>query len=434
MPQSDSIIRVGSEIVRFKSTKLGVAVYRQRYTHKGENAYTKSFYVNKTVGGKTVRFPLGLDARAAEKLAEEITAFLTIPTNTLEMAVAKYDPRKADRIGVPSFTMILKTFESALNIIGRKGGRVSSSTFKGYRSFLATMLRKVEAHRKGKPFESFFGKHHIDYSPWFDQPIDILDTRFAMDFKLASIPPPPDGEDEADEEELLTAKISADTALRNARALFSKQAMRYYKQCGLIIPPSITGFMEEPDFGAKKYFQLLPPNIIVNVVRASIALRIDDLDAFRGYLLCMHCGLRRGEALAFHPSWIRREDRPMLYVTVKGRFNPKHGTGRKVAIEQWVADTLQELGPISNEQALDRLNEWVKALIPTEFTVSKPLHELRKCWVSAKAKTEGLLAAQQQAGHRDSETTTRHYADNLMPDWLVPLWRESAETSTAKLA
>jgi hypothetical protein len=40
-----------------------------------------------------------------------------------------------------------------------------------------------------------------------------------------------------------------------------------------------------------------------------------------------------------------------------------------------------------------------------------------------KAKTEGLLAAQQQAGHKDANTTVEHYSDNMLSDRLIPLWK-----------
>lgn len=411
--------------LRFCTKKLGLSIFKKQFTARdGSLQHSQSWYWTKMVAGQVATFPLGYNKREAEKLAEEIASFISIPTNTLDMAEARYNPRKAARANkVATFTDILEAYGNALPIIGRKGKAVSASTFKGYRSFLATMLRKVEAFREGKEFKSFFGQNNVDYSPWFDQPIDLLTAKFVMDFKLCSMPPAPEGEDEPDEEEALVAKISADTALRCARALFSKQALRYYREVKLNLP-DLSGFMAEPDFGAKKYFQILPPEVIVNIVRASIALRDSDEDAYRAYLLTMHCGLRRGEAEAFKLSWMRDEDRPTLYVTVRGKFNPKHGHGRRVIIETWVADALKQLGPVRDAASLDRLNDWVKGLIPKEHGVGKPLHELRKCWVSCKAKTDGIHAAATQAGHKDVKVTTTHYADNQMPDRLIALWKE----------
>lgn len=422
-----------NEEVSFKTRRHGLRIFRDPFKTAGDKVtYTHQWYYMQMVAGKRARFPLGVTKRTAEKTADEIYAFLSIPTNTLDMAIAKYNPRKLARFSdCPTVGEILEVYKKALNAIGIKGHAVKEATFNGYKSGLLTLMRKVEAYRKGTEFESFMGKRNIDFSPWLNQRIDIFTARYAIDFKLSSPPPPPPLEEEPDLDEALTAKISADTTLRCARAIFSKTALRYYKEIGLKLP-DLTPFMSEPDFGAVKYFQLLPPDVIVNIARQSIALRNDNLDAFRAFMLCMHCGLRHGEALAFEDSWLRLEDRPMLYVTLGGTFSPKHGHGRKVVIEQWVYDALKESGPVQNPASMVLLNKWLKNLVPAEFAVNKAIHELRKCWVSYKAKAEGILAASQQAGHREIKTTSTYYADNMMADRLLPLWQEPTEAAILK--
>lgn len=406
-------------VIRFKTKKLCVSVFRQRFGEESNVRYTRPFYYSKMIAGKAARFPVGTDKARAERLAEEIHSFLSIPTNTIEMAVAAYNPRKNTRATkTATFRDVIDMYEGALGTIGRNGQSVSKDTFKKYKNFMISFIRKVKAHRSGKPFVSMKGQKDIDYSQWLDLSTDFLTAGAVMDFKNASVP----GPEEEDEELILTAKITANTILRHARALFGAQAMRYYKSQKLTLA-DITGFMEEPDFQAKKYFEILPPDVIFSIMRASITLRIDDLDAYRAFLLCMHCGLRRSEAIAFRPSWLRKEDRHLLYVTVNGMFSPKFGRGRKVAIEQWVAETLEELGQVEDEEALFRLKNWIEALIPEANSVNKAVHEMRKCFISMKAKTEGLLAAQQQAGHKDANTTVEHYSDNMLSDRLIPLWK-----------
>jgi integrase len=417
---SDPVKLPDGTVVRFKTKKLGVTVFRQRFGEENNVRYSRPFYYSKMVAGKIARFPVGTDKARAERLAEEIHSFLSIPSNTIEMAVQTYNPRKQERATkIATFREVIDTYEGALSTIGRNGQSVSKETFKAYKKFMITFIRKVKAYRAGKPFESMKGQKNIDYSEWLDLSTNFLTSHAVMDFKNASVPSP---DDEDDEEVILTAKISANTILRHARALFGAQAMRYYARQKLTLP-DITGFMEEPDFNAKKYFELLPPDVIYSIMRASIELRIADLDAYRAFLLCMHCGLRRKEAIAFKPSWLRKEDRHLLYVTVNGTFSPKSGRGRKVAIEPWVASTLEELGPVEDPAALDRLKDWSAGLIPDVNSVNKAVHELRKCFISMKAKTEGLLAAQQQAGHKDANTTVEHYSDNMLSDRLIPLWK-----------
>ena len=415
-------------VIRFVTRKLGLTVFRQRFKARdGTHQYSRPYYLSKMVNGEIARFPLGTDKAKAERLAEEIFSFLSIPTNTLAMAVAQYNPRHAVR--TTKYATIgdcLQHFEAARAIIGRNGQSVSESSFKGYRSFLLTLIRKAEAHRDGKPFESFFGRHGVDYSTWLNRSTEILTAGLVTDFKLGSLPP----KEEEDEEVILTAKITADTTLRNGRAIFSQQALRYYKQVKLIIP-DLDGFLSEPDFSAKKYFVLLPPEVVVRIMRDSLALRASDIEAYRAFLLCVHCGMRAGEAAAFRPSWMRIEDRSVIQIHTKGAFNPKHGHGRKAIVADWVYNTIEDLRQgeefIKDREAFERLNTWIKQRIPKEHAVSKPTHELRKLWMSHKVKDEGLLAAAQQGGHDDPKVTKDHYADNGMPDWLCPLWELPTE-------
>lgn len=405
----------------FRTRKFGLSI-NQQPNSRGQPGH--QWYFRKMIAGRRAYFPLGVDKAAAARKADEIYAFLSIPTNTLDMAYAHFVPRGIARAAASvkwaTIGKVLETYEAGLGVIGRRGKSVSPTTFKGYKSGLLTFVRKVEAFREGKEFESFFGSPKVDWSPWLNIGTDFFTQKAVLDYKLFSVTPDP-GE-ELDEEELLTAKISADSVLRCGRAIFSESALNYFEQVGLNLP-DLKGFLKEPDFGAVKYFVMLPPDVIANIMRSALFLHEDDIGAYKGYLLAMHCGFRRGECLAFKRHWLREEDRPVIQLEVDGRFSPKSGVGRKVAIEKWVFDELKELGA-PDEDEMVRLGEWVKKQIPTQHAVSKPVHELRKCWVSYKAKVEGLAAAAQQAGHKDPKVTTTHYADNLMADRLVPFWRE----------
>lgn len=423
MPMPDTFKRTqNDEVVEFRSRVYGARVFRKEYPRPGGTShFARTWCLRKMVGRTLQVFPLGTDMRTAEKLADEITAFLSIPSHTMDMAVAKYNPRRKAK-GIATIGECLAAFEGALAIIGRRGAAVSVSSFKGYRSFLLTLVRKALAYRDGETWESFRGQSNVDFSPWLNRSTEILSARLVMDFKLASVP----STEDADEEEIQTAKISADTTLRNARAIFGERATAYFRDLGLVLP-DLTGFMKEPDFGAKRFFELLPSEVIICLHRASLALRSENLDAYRAFLLCAHCGLRAGEAMAFVPEWLRMDDKPMLYVRRRGEFNPKHGKGRKVVLEKWVYATLEELGPVRHGDALEHLGTWIRGILPADARITKPIHELRKCWVSAKAKTEGLLAAAQQAGHSDPKVTQTHYGDNQMADRLIPFWQKPVE-------
>ena len=71
--------------------------------------------------------------------------------------------------------------------------------------------------------------------------------------------------------------------------------------------------------------------------------------------------------------------------------------------------------------AFQRLSQWLRV---KGLNVTHPAHGLRTFWFSSKVKIDGLLAAQQQGGHFDANTTSRHYADSQMPDSLKTFWEE----------
>ena len=97
LPESRQLDADG-KLVRFVTRTHGVTVYRQGFKARdGSRTFSSSFYLQKQVAGEIERFPLGIDAKEAERLAEEIAAFVSIPMNTLDMARAKYNPRAIQR-------------------------------------------------------------------------------------------------------------------------------------------------------------------------------------------------------------------------------------------------------------------------------------------------------------------------------------------------
>jgi integrase len=411
------------KLVRFSTRGFGVTVFRQSITNRdGSLRFSGPFYYQKQVAREIERFPLGIDAKEAERLADEIAAFVSIPTNSLAMARTRYNPRAIQReTHFATIGEVIDAYEKARRIIGRNGGEVSETTFKSYARCLIAVIRKAEAFDKGEAFASFIGRQKLDLTRWRKLGTDILTPRLVASFKQGALAVA-EGEPELDEEESLTAKITADADLRSARAILGKNALRHFKNSGMLLP-DLSGFLQEPDYGAKKYFELLPPDVIESIMQSSGKLRTDNVELWRAFLLCAHAGLRKAEAIAFQLDWLRHEERHMIYVTIGGKFAPKAGHGRKVAVEPWVFDALKALGPVQDAGSLEKLKDWVAALIPKQSRVNKTVHELRKLWVSMKAKTEGLMAAQQQAGHRDPKTTTTHYGDSLMAERLLPYWK-----------
>lgn len=406
-------------IVRRKTKRLRLVIQRQRYSYKGEYRYNRSFHLEKQVGGRTVCFPLGTDARKAAEKADEIGAFLALPASTLDQARKLYDPRGEARSA--GYATIREVFDA--HTAGFRSLGISEKSGRGYQYALVQIMRHVEAHRKGKDVISRPGAK-LDWSPWTKQCTTVLTAKQLIDFKTLWL----DGLE--DEEEILTAQITCDSFMRQARSIFSRDAMKYYRQACVTLP-DLTDWMDVGFFGARKFFELQPVATIRAVFESMPELKKADPNAWRACMLCVHMGLRKAEAAAMKWSWVEVVDgTPRVNLRQDGTFAPKHGTGRRVTFKPWVWEALQasrdSLDTVISgtdtertEGVFARLNAWLKK---RGIGSEKPTHELRKCWVSYIAKTEGMLAAQKMAGHRDPKTTTTHYADNLLPDELKRYW------------
>jgi integrase len=417
-------------IVRRRTKRLGLVIARQRYTYRGAVCFARNFHLEVMVNRVTTHFPLGTDATEAAKKADEIGSFLSIPTNTLEMARREYDPRGVAR--KEKFATLKEVFDAHEKGVRTLG--ISPATGKDYRYSLIHIIRRVEASQRGKAPVQQPGKR-LDMTPWLSLPTTVLTAKQLLDFKGAMIPKVAriDGVlIEPDEEEILTAQISCDSFMRQARAIFSEDARRYYRH--LRIPlPDLAEWLEVPMFGARKYFELPGADVVRAIFQDLGTLREADANAWRAFMLCIHLGLRKGEAAAARWEWIE-DGGPLMKLREDGQFRPKHGHGRKVEFERWVLDELR--GGIASldtilegnetergERVFSRLNDYLRL---HGITATKPTHELRKLWFSYTAKAKGMLAAQQQGGHSDPKVTSQCYADNMMPDELLRFWKGAA--------
>lgn len=424
-------------IIRFETKRMGVTVSRPSYWDKEEKQrWVKRFYYAKMINGELARFPLSATPSDAETMADKIAAFLSDPTNTLEAAKRKFNPRALLR---PSeFSTIGELLDFHRD--NWKILELSAKSGEGYHGCLMLILRRVDAWHKGEEFATWSGRRigmDVLLAPWREKPTTLLTERLATDYQRLMVPA-----DIEDEEEEITQKITCDTNLRSARAIFSREAMKLFASSPSINLPDLSGFMGVTLFNAKKYFVLPEPDVIRRIFTAAPELRASDLNAYRAFLVCAQCGLRKSEASNFRIDWMREEDSPAILIHEDGRFKPKHGHGRKVFLDAWAAEEIRGLGgdrkyfldgtdTERSEAVFMRLNAWLRS---QGVTATKPTHELRKLWFSQKAKREGLTAAAQQGGHRDVKTTTDFYASSLMPDNVLPFWQETTLAALAKTA
>jgi integrase len=429
------IKNAAGEIVRFITHRMGVTIARPEYA-KGQ--FASRFYYAKMINGQLARFPLSHVPADAQRLADEIAAFLSSPTNTLDDAKRKFNPRALERKS--EFSTIGDVLEYHLQ--HWKILEIGQNTGVGYHQSMLVLLRQVDAFRKGTEFENWSGRRKgMDElkAPWLARSTTVLTEQLASDYQRAMVPP-----DLEDEEEELSQKITCDSTLRCARAIFSKEALRIYRASHAIKLPDLTEFLSVSLFNAKKYFELPDPAVIRKVFAAAPLFKASDLNAYRAFLVCVQAGLRKSEAAHLRMDWLHQEETPALHIHADGAFKPKHGHGRKVFLDPWVSAEMAEIAAPGQffiegtdtertEEVFSRLNVWLRGL---GIEANKPTHELRKLWFSQKTKREGVLAAAKQGGHKDVKITQSFYADCAMPADIIPFWQEPtlaalAHTKTA---
>jgi integrase len=430
----DIVRNDANEIIRAKTSQLGVTIARQQYGAGTGKQWSKRFYFSKMVNGELARFPLSPVAKDAEKTADRIAAFLMDPTKTILDAKRQFNPRALARPGNFSTVGDLLEFHRE----NRKILGISESTANGYRHCTLVVLRHVDAWRKGREFESWAGRRVDDElrRPWLERSLCEINERLALDYQRLMLPL-----DLEDEEEELTQKITCDTNLRGVRSVFSREAMKLYTRSDSLVLPDISGFLSVGLFNAKKYFVLPDVSVIRRLFFAAPALKQDDVNAYRAFLVCVQAGMRKSEAANFRMDWLREEDSPAIIIHEDGKFKPKHGHGRKVLLDGWVASEMRELAgdrkyyldgtdTERTDDVFARLNQWLRKC---GVDSTKPTHELRKLWFSQKSKRDGLDAAAEQGGHSDPKITTSFYSSSLMPDTVIPFWEEPTVAALAKM-
>lgn len=124
----------------------GVLIYREWKTMGGKKAYSEHWTRRKMVNGHRYYFPLGTDRKVAVKTAADIEAFLNTLGNTVEQAIARFDPMRLERSTDTNETTIgdvLEAFDAA-----RASLDISERTAAGYRDRLLWLVRYVRAFRR----------------------------------------------------------------------------------------------------------------------------------------------------------------------------------------------------------------------------------------------------------------------------------------------
>ena len=423
---------------RIRTKKWGLAVYQQAYRYQGKLKHSKTWYYTQQVSGKRVAFPLGRIPASACKLAESIFLFLEEPANTVEQAVQKFNPRKAERFQHstdPKATPATIGDVIAMYLQGFKAWDITKRSSIDNVGKLRLLLRRAESENKGNRFASRRGVN-IDYSHFDKLPLCSLTLKSVKDMQASFLA------EAGNVEEELRSKRNANSVYQGARSVFAEQPMEHYEAQGLKVPDRAEWkFLAGRLFKKTKRRKVMSEKSVVKkTFEALPRLKESDPNAYRAFMVAAHCSLRRNEMGHLKWSWFRIQDEKIALEIpdVDGNFRPKGQKGRRIIVESWVYRDLLAMRSSEEDYLVEgdeverlsihrkppavvaRLTPWLKAQGVTERL---PYHNLRSWWFSAKVKLDGLLAASQQGGHEDPKTTSDSYADNEMPDELLAFWR-----------
>lgn len=240
---------------------------------------------------------------------------------------------------------------------------------------------------------------------------------------------------EYEREDDLKLNYSLNSYLRKAQNVFSKKAMKLYKEEGYKFP-DITGFMEIGKL-AQDDTKFIPIDEDIDrrmIEDANTVLTKEKPELFVIFELARFCGLRSGEILSLRWHWIQKSkngyDIAIIYRTPrtdpsKEEFKPK-SRNRWVPVSTKRVNKWKRLLPAENGTDFvipgknktwrsglierDACN-WVRPYIPGR---TKRVHELRKQAGSDIATRYGLMAAAQFLGDSIA-VTEKHYASLLKP-------------------
>ena len=221
------------------------------------------------------------------------------------------------------------------------------------------------------------------------------------------------------------ARRSANSYLRNARALFSRRILRRLAELSVQVPaPLPFEGVEMERQGSTRYVSTIDASALLQAARKK--LRGKHPDAWRVILLALGAGLRRSEIDMLCWTQIdakRGEVRVLNHSTFEAKTDDSQG---RIFVD---AGLLSELGPGGSlfvveagtpaakrggqyyrcQATFQRVTKWLRK---HGVLSDRPLHALRKEFGSIIAEKSDIHTASRQLRHSTIATTAAYYADH----------------------
>ena len=350
-----------------------------------------------------------------------------------------------DPANQPAKCPTLREFIAVL--LAAKNLGIRSTTLHRYIFSLLNILETVLYARAGRSDEKpnrsgqrvalddFVFLDGIIEKPLLDYELSVFDHRLLEEYKMARIrrfAETSGGKRKSRDQ--ISAENSADTEIRQARALFSKKKIS--SECDsawLRLPPAIFHFR----FGVSLFKNAPRPAFVpspdqVRALHAEIRrlAGAGDRTLVAILVLALFCGLRRGEVLHARRRRLTKSIYgPLLEVAEEEDFIPKFRKSRSIVIRQWLLDWLGASSDneyIVSDEPKDRTRGLRRAydlLRSLGYDVDKPLHALRAlygAYLLRTGKTRNDVT--NPMGHKFLVTMFRHYAEHPIAKEFVRLW------------
>ena len=217
------------------------------------------------------------------------------------------------------------------------------------------------------------------------------------------------------------ARLSAASTINQARAIFARWALEYYRTR---IHLDVERFLRFS--GAErvtKTYQRPPEELIQATHAAAATLAEKNPPLYLCYLLTYGLGLRAGEAAALQWSWFFQESgRTFLRIELREGWKMKgraHTVPCSEAAWKYLTDhktdpihVLPGASPTARRNLIGKtFAKWIRSVGWDPSKYSKCAHELRKLFGSQVYAVHGPAWAAEWIGHADVRTTRTYYAD-----------------------
>lgn len=383
------------------------------YTSAGKLAEVNEWSVRVQHLGKRRGIALGTsNAEAAAVKARDF--YLAVCAKGWDAAEAEFNPEMIVRHDDPTVGQFLQEVEAKADL--------KSKTFRNYSSYFRRIVADIFglgetsdkfSHRNGKRKAWVEKVDKVRLAAVTPARIEEWRKRY---IRAAEDNPVRQG----------SATRSANSYLRCARSLFSKQWLRKLK----VRLPEVLPFHEIVIKKSRppKYQSTINPAKLLQEARGNLAAL--NPEAYKVFLLAFGAGLRKGEIDALECKHLRLDHGVVVVEPTEFHDTKTEESEAAVEVDQVLAQELKRLMPVASrfyvvadapprpglnrqyyraESVFQGLYKW---LSEQGVKTPRPLHTLRKEFGSMINSRFGLFAAMTALRHSNITTTSEYYVDN----------------------